>query len=207
MGYDNEQTSSRVVAIYKEGVACESLRSGEQGVVILDETPFYGESGGQIGDTGQFQGHGLDASVTTTTKQGDLMLHHVSVAHGELAVGASIVAGIDGLRRAAIRRNHSATHLLHAALRKVLGPHVQQKGSLVTAERLRFDFSHDQPVSAEQRTAIVRMVNEQIIANTAVSTQLMSMDEAVNAGAMALFGEKYGDEVRVLTMGDDAFSV
>ena len=117
------------------------------------------------------------------------------------------MAGIDGLRRAAIRRNHSATHLLHAALRKVLGPHVQQKGSLVTAERLRFDFSHDQPVSAEQRTAIVRMVNEQIIANTAVSTQLMSMDEAVNAGAMALFGEKYGDEVRVLTMGDDAFSV
>jgi alanyl-tRNA synthetase len=207
MGYDNEQTSSRVVAIFKEGAACESLRSGEQGVVILDETPFYGESGGQIGDTGQFQGPGLDATVTTTTKQGDLMLHHVSIAHGELVVGASIVAVIDGLRRAAIRRNHSATHLLHAALRKVLGPHIQQKGSLVTAERLRFDFSHDQPVSAEQRTAIVRLVNEQIIANTAVATVLMSMDEAVNAGAMALFGEKYGDEVRVLTMGDDAFSV
>jgi alanyl-tRNA synthetase len=206
-GYDRVQDKSAVSALYKSGEAVEVLREGDEGVVLLDHTPFYAESGGQIGDRGVIRaGDGGLFRVTDTQKQGDTVVAHIGlVAEGEIRRGQDVEALVDEQRRAATRLNHSATHLMHAALRQVLGDHVQQKGSLVDPERLRFDFSHFQPLSAAELETIECLVNEQIRANAAVDTRIMPIDQAMEAGAMALFGEKYGERVRVLSIGD--FSV
>ena len=185
----------------------QSLAAGERGVVVLNSTPFYGESGGQVGDCGLLQGESSRADVTDTTKAQGHHFHHVHVTSGSLNVGDVLAATVDNELRQRIRLNHSATHLLHEALRRVLGDHVVQKGSLVDSERLRFDFSHGEAVSAAQIEELTQIVNEQIRGNSATTTQLMDMDSAVAAGATALFGEKYGDEVRVLSMGSEGFSV
>jgi len=206
-GYDSVTGQGRVTALLRDGEQVDSLETDESGVVVLDSTPFYGESGGQVGDCGQLSGPGVRLDVVDTTKTSGHHLHHVKVLQGPVRVGDMVEAQVDDTLRQRIRRNHSATHLLHAALRRVLGEHVTQKGSLVDSERLRFDFSHPQAVSAAELKTIEQLVNAQIRANTAVSTRLMSMEDAVAAGAMALFGEKYGDEVRVLAMGEDDFSV
>jgi alanyl-tRNA synthetase len=206
-GYDSVTGQGRVTALLRDGQQVDSLATDESGVVVLDSTPFYGESGGQVGDCGQLSGSGTRLDVVDTTKGSDQHLHHVKVLQGTVSVGDTLAAQVDDTLRQRIRRNHSATHLLHAALRRVLGEHVTQKGSLVDSERLRFDFSHPQAVSAGELKTIEQLVNAQVRANTAVSTRLMSMEDAVAAGAMALFGEKYGDEVRVLAMGEDNFSV
>ena len=206
-GYDSVAGQGRVTALLRDGQQVDTLSADESGVVVLDSTPFYGESGGQVGDCGQLSGPGTRLDVVDTTKASDQHLHHVKVLQGAVRVGDTLQAQVDDSLRQRIRRNHSATHLLHAALRRVLGEHVTQKGSLVDSERLRFDFSHPQAVSAGELKTIEQLVNAQIRANTAVSTRLMSMEDAVAAGAMALFGEKYGDEVRVLAMGEDDFSV
>ena len=170
--------------------------------MILDRSPFYAEAGGQVGDQGVLTASGVEFAVADTQVTGDQHMHIGSLAQGDLTVGITLESAVNAQRREAIKRNHSATHLLHAALRKVLGTHVQQKGSLVTDDKLRFDFSHDKPVSEEEILAIEEMVNAEIRRNTSVQTELMAADDAVAKGAMALFGEKYGDEVRVLTMGD-----
>ncbi|QFU76655.1 alanine--tRNA ligase [Halioglobus maricola] len=206
-GYDSTQGEGTVTALLNNGVEVDNLGSDEEGVVVLSDTPFYGESGGQVGDTGFLTADGVKLEVTATGKASDQHLHHVKVLQGAVSKGDVLTAEIDGSLRQRTRLNHSATHLLHAALRKVLGDHVQQKGSLVDSERLRFDFSHFEAVTPAELKQIETMVNDQIRANTEVSTRLMSMDDAVEAGAMALFGEKYGDEVRVLAMGEDNFSV
>jgi len=206
-GYDSVTGQGRVTALLRDGEQVDSLETDESGVVVLDSTPFYGESGGQVGDCGRLSGPGVRLDVVDTTKTSGHHLHHVKVLQGPVRVGDMVEAQVDDTLRQRIRRNHSATHLLHAALRRVLGEHVTQKGSLVDSERLRFDFSHPQAVSAAELKTIEQLVNAQIRANTAVSTRLMSMEDAVAAGAMALFGEKYGDEVRVLAMGEDDFSV
>ena len=206
-GYSESKGAAKVEKIFIDGAEVDRLGVGQNGVVLFDQTPFYAESGGQIGDAGRISGPGLVATIADTTKQADVHLHHVTVEQGELAVGGSVSLEIDDQRRQKIRRNHSATHLLHAALRTVLGEHVTQKGSLVTAERLRFDFSHTAPVTSEELAQITALVNQHILANTDVDSKVMSMDEAKSAGAMALFGEKYGSEVRVLAMGEDRFSV
>jgi alanyl-tRNA synthetase len=206
-GYSESKGSAKVEKIFVDGAEVDRLSAGQNGVVLFDQTPFYAESGGQIGDSGRISGPGLAATIADTTKQADVHLHHVTVEQGELAVGGSVSLEIDDRRRQKIRRNHSATHLLHAALRTVLGEHVTQKGSLVTAERLRFDFSHTAPVTSAELAQITALVNQHILANTDVASDVMSMDEAKSAGAMALFGEKYGSEVRVLAMGEDRFSV
>ncbi|MDP5054755.1 MAG: DHHA1 domain-containing protein, partial [Congregibacter sp.] len=196
-----------VVALLRGGEQLAQLAAGDEGVVILDSTPFYAESGGQAGDTGYLSADGLRIEVVDTTKAQGHHLHHVKILEGAVSVGDVLNCQIDNALRQRTRLNHSATHLLHAALRHALGDHVAQKGSLVDSQRLRFDFSHPQAMSAEELRAVEDSVNAQIRANTPVSTQLMSMDAARNAGAMALFGEKYGDEVRVLSMGEDGFSV
>ncbi|MCP5204870.1 MAG: alanine--tRNA ligase [Pseudomonadales bacterium] len=206
-GYQGVTGQGRVTALLRDGEQVDALGEQDSGVVVLDSTPFYGESGGQVGDCGTLSGPQVRLDVVDTTKAADQHLHHVKVLHGTLRVGDTLEAQVDATLRQRIRRNHSATHLLHAALRRVLGEHVAQKGSLVDSERLRFDFSHPQAVTAQQLKTIEQLVNAQIRANTAVSTRLMSMEDAVAAGAMALFGEKYGDEVRVLAMGEDDFSV
>ena len=206
-GYSESKGAAKVEKIFIDGAEVDRLGAGQNGVVLFDQTPFYAESGGQIGDSGRISGPGLVATIADTTKQADVHLHHVMVEQGELAVGGSVSLEIDDQRRQKIRRNHSATHLLHAALRTVLGDHVTQKGSLVTAERLRFDFSHTAPVTSAELAQITALVNQHILANTDVDSKVMSMDEAKSAGAMALFGEKYGSEVRVLAMGEDRFSV
>jgi len=202
-GYTRLAEESKIVALLKGGQRVDKLEAGEEGVVVLEKTPFYAESGGQVGDQGAIRADGALFAVADTRKQGgDIILHVGKLEQGELAVGASTAAEVDAGRRNATALNHSATHLLHAALRQVLGEHVAQKGSLVNPERLRFDFSHFEPISAEQLREIERLVNRQIRANTAVSAQVMPKDEAMKAGAMALFGEKYGEEVRVLKIGD-----
>ena len=206
-GYDSESGQGTVVELLRDGEEVDSLGADEAGIVVLDRTPFYGESGGQVGDTGYLSSGETRLEVTDTTKASGHHLHHVKVLSGSVSKGDTLDAAVDGSVRQRTKLNHSATHLLHAALRSVLGEHVQQKGSLVDSERLRFDFSHTEGVSAEQLKTIETMVNDQVRANTDVSTRLMSMDDAVAAGAMALFGEKYGDEVRVLAMGEDNFSV
>ncbi len=206
-GYEGTSGEGTVVAILREGEEVDGLLADESGVVVLDRTPFYGESGGQVGDTGYLGKGDTRLEVTDTTKAADQHLHHVKVLSGSVKTGDTLTAEVDPGLRQRTRLNHSATHLLHAALRRVLGDHVQQKGSLVDSERLRFDFSHPEAVSAEQLKTIETLVNDQVRANTPVTTRLMSMDDAVAAGAMALFGEKYGDEVRVLSMGQDDFSV
>jgi len=206
-GYDRIEGDGQVTALLRHGAETESLAVDETGIVVLDRTPFYAESGGQVGDTGYLSANGLRLEVIDTTKAGDQHLHHVKVLEGTVSVGDMLRARVDGEVRQHTRLNHSATHLLHAALRRVLGEHVAQKGSLVDSTRLRFDFSHPQPVTPAQLREIEHLVNAQIRANTEVTTRLMAMDEAVAAGAMALFGEKYGEQVRVLTMGEERFSV
>jgi len=207
LGYNATSTdSAEVVAIVIDGKAVDTLDGGQQGLVILDRTPFYAESGGQMGDTGELRADGSVFEVGDTRKlAGVFHGHDGTLVEGRLAVGDRVSARIDEARRADIVRHHSATHLLHAALREVLGEHVQQKGSLVAPDRLRFDFSHHEPVSEAELATIERMVNAQIQANVAAEAREMSFDAAMEAGALAFFGDKYGDEVRVLKFGD--FSV
>ncbi|MDG9882620.1 alanine--tRNA ligase [Pseudomonas putida CSV86] len=205
LGYSATEGSAKIVALYKDGQSVEQLGEGEEGVVILDRTPFYAESGGQIGDTGYLQAGAARFDVRDTTKTGGAFLHHGVIASGKLVVGAQVEARVDADVQKATALNHSATHLLHAALRQVLGEHVQQKGSLVNSQRLRFDFSHPEAVKPEQIKALEEIVNREIRRNSEVQTEETDIDTAKQKGAMALFGEKYGDSVRVLSMGD--FSV
>ena len=204
-GYESiEESGERVLAIVRGGRRLDSLAAGEEGIVILDRTPFYAESGGQVGDSGELSLDGGRCVVSDTIKLGGAFHGHVGRLEGSTALqpGASVHARVDRDRRRSIVLNHSATHLLHAALRKVLGEHVTQKGSLVAPDRLRFDFAHFQPVSAEELRRIEDLVNDEIRSNSEAEIRNMGYDEAIEFGAMALFGEKYGDEVRVLRMGD-----
>ncbi|MCD5996787.1 alanine--tRNA ligase [Pseudomonas sp. CDFA 602] len=205
-GYDATSGDAKVVALYKDGQSVEHLNEGEEGVVILDTTPFYAESGGQIGDSGYLLAGDVRFEVSDTTKTGGAFLHHGVVAAGSLAVGTQVATQVSDEVRQATALNHSATHLLHAALRQVLGDHVQQKGSLVDSQRLRFDFSHFEAIKPEQLRQLEDIVNTEIRKNTPVLTEETDIDTAKKKGAMALFGEKYGDSVRVLSMGGD-FSV
>jgi alanyl-tRNA synthetase len=206
LGYSSLVEQGNVLALLQDGKKVDRLVEGQDGVVLLDKTPFYAESGGQAGDCGYLELGGNRVEVRDCQKQGSSHLHLVRVLQGAISVGDLVAARVDAGVRQATALNHSATHLLHAALRKVLGEHVTQKGSLVDSERLRFDFSHFEAVSAEQLKTIENLVNDQIRVNSAVTTELCDMDAAKAKGAMALFGEKYGDTVRVLTMGD-GFSV
>ncbi|MEK7323024.1 MAG: alanine--tRNA ligase [Pseudomonadota bacterium] len=202
-GYDGIRDQAQVTGLYRNGEPVNDLPAGAEGMVILDRTPFYAESGGQAGDRGMLRGTQCEFEVRDTQKVGEGAHGHVGVlTRGSLRVGDTLSAEVDEAARLATALNHSATHLLHAALRKVLGDHVAQKGSLVNAERLRFDFSHFAPLSRDELLRIERLVNGQIRANAPVETKLMAFDEARASGAMALFGEKYGDEVRVLRIGD-----
>jgi len=205
-GYDFVKSDGKIVALYEGGKSVSSLTSGDEGIVILDSTPFYAESGGQVGDVGYINTDGSSFVVNDTQKSGKANIHIGHVHRGEISVGDKVTSIVDSERRAAIMLNHSATHLMHAALRQVLGDHVQQKGSLVAPDRLRFDFSHDERVTVEQLKQIEDLVNEQVRRNISAETNLMSYDDAVASGAIALFGEKYDDEVRVLRLGD-GFSV
>jgi alanyl-tRNA synthetase len=201
-GYEHLAGRADVVGLYRGEEAVEALSAGDEGIVVLDATPFYAESGGQVGDRGWLTGDRVRLTVLNTQKLGgDVFGHLCRVEEGELRVGDNLAAQVDAARRRATALNHSATHLLHAALRQILGDHVQQKGSLVDAERLRFDFSHFEPVRRNQLLAIERLVNQEIRENHLVETRLMSLDDAKATGAMALFGEKYADQVRVLRMG------
>lgn len=206
VGYSATQASAKIVALYKDGQSVASLSEGDEGVVILDQTPFYAESGGQVGDCGYLQAGAARFDVRDTTKTGGAFLHHGVVAAGGLKVGETVDAQVDADVRHATALNHSATHLLHAALRQVLGEHVQQKGSLVDSQRMRFDFSHFEAIKPEQIKALEDIVNAEIRKNTPVETEETDIETAKQKGAMALFGEKYGDSVRVLSMGGD-FSV
>jgi len=205
LGYDDVSASGTIVGIVVDGKEVESLDSGDEGALILDSTPFYAESGGQVGDSGVIESDAGSFIVEDTQKRGNANVHFGRMQLGKFECGNAVTAKVDAERRAAIVLNHSATHLMHAALRKVLGDHVQQKGSLVADDRLRFDFSHYEAVTHEQLRDIENLVNEQIRRNTSAETQLMKYDDAVASGAIALFGEKYDDEVRVLRLGD--FSV
>ncbi|MCM8914732.1 alanine--tRNA ligase [Pseudomonas inefficax] len=206
LGYEATEGQGKIIALYKDGQAVDQLGEGEQGVVVLDRTPFYAESGGQVGDTGFLQAGAARFDVRDTTKTGGAFLHHGVVASGALVIGSPVEAKVDADVQHATSLNHSATHLLHEALRQVLGEHVQQKGSLVDSQRLRFDFSHFEAVKPEQIKALEDIVNREVRKNTAVETELTDIETAKAKGAMALFGEKYGDTVRVLSMGGD-FSV
>ena len=206
LGYDATEGQGKIIALYKDGQAVDQLGEGEQGVVVLDRTPFYAESGGQVGDTGFLQAGAARFDVRDTTKTGGAFLHHGVVASGALVIGSPVVAKVDAEVQHATSLNHSATHLLHEALRQVLGEHVQQKGSLVDSQRLRFDFSHFEALKPEQIKALEDIVNREVRKNTPVQTELTDIETAKAKGAMALFGEKYGDTVRVLSMGGD-FSV
>ncbi|MBE7492045.1 MAG: alanine--tRNA ligase [Planctomycetes bacterium] len=206
LGYETCHAPAKVVAISRDGKSFDIIEQGDTAVVVLDRTPFYAESGGQVGDRGSLVVGESVFEVQDTKKRDDYWLHEGKVVHGKLRVGDSVTANVDETRRDAIRRNHSATHLMHAALRKVLGEHVVQRGSEVRPDGLRFDFSHPKAVTFEERQQIESLVNEQIRVNAPVGTAVMSPEEAQRAGAMALFGEKYGDRVRVLTMGGNGFS-
>jgi len=202
LGYETETAEGVVAALVKDGKEVEALRAGESGAVVLNQTPFYAESGGQVGDTGVMRGDGVHFSVADTQKKaGDVFVHSGTVENGTLKVGAALTLDVDHSRRSDIRRNHSATHLLHEALRQVLGDHVAQKGSLVAPDRLRFDFSHPKPMTAEEIERVEDLANDFVLQNSPVTTRLMAVDEAIASGARALFGEKYGDEVRVVAMG------
>jgi alanyl-tRNA synthetase len=203
LGYELEHAEGQILAIVFDGEKVDKASAGEEVRVVLNQTPFYGESGGQQGDNGTMTSPaGVVFEVSNTTKYlGDLLVHHGRVVAGELSVGDDMLLDIESLRRSQLRANHSATHLLHEAMRRRIGEHVTQKGSLVAADRLRFDVSHPKALSAEEISAIEDDVNTQIRGNAAVETRLMTPDEAVEAGALALFGEKYGDEVRVVSMG------
>jgi alanyl-tRNA synthetase len=204
LGYETETAAGVVVALLRDGKEVPALQKGESGAVILNQTPFYAESGGQVGDTGVMTGDGVRFLVTDTQKRaGDLFVHLGAVEEGSLKVGAALDLNVDHGRRSAIRQNHSATHLLHEALRQVLGDHVAQKGSLVAPDRLRFDFSHPKPMTAEEIERVEDIANDVVLQNAPVVTRLLSRDDAVASGARALFGEKYGDEVRVVAMGQN----
>ena len=205
-GYDIVESDSKIAALYKSGKSVSSLTSGDEGIVILDSTPFYAESGGQVGDVGYINTDDSSFVVNDTQKSGKANIHIGHMHNGEISIGDKVASIVDSERRAAIMLNHSATHLMHAALRQVLGDHVQQKGSLVAPDRLRFDFSHDERVTVKQLKQIEDLVNKQVRRNISAETNLMSYDDAVASGAIALFGEKYDDEVRVLRLGD-GFSV
>src|SRR5712691_6470029 len=202
-GYDTlALDDAKVTALYREGTSVPAIAAGDAAVVVLDRTPFYAESGGQVGDAGELVSAGGTFTVSDTQKiQSEVFGHHGALATGRLAVGDKVAARVDAARRERTMRNHSATHLMHKALPEVLGPHVQQKGSLVDAEKTRFDFSHDKPMTDEQIRRVEAMVNAEILRNEATSARIMKFDDAVKGGAMALFGEKYGDEVRVLDIG------
>jgi alanyl-tRNA synthetase len=202
VGYESLDTRGQVTLLVKDGRAVETARAGDEVVIFLDRTPFYAESGGQVGDTGTLSASGVEIRIDDTQKAGKGHAHIGTIVNGEIRLGDTLEAHVDEVRRNAIILNHSATHLLHAALRKVLGEHVTQKGSLVAPDRLRFDFSHFEPVTAEQLERIEALVNEQVRANAEAQTTVMDFDDAVAAGAMALFGEKYDDRVRVLKIGD-----
>ena len=202
LGYDTETAEGVIQAIVRDGVAVDSASAGDKVQIIVNQTPFYGESGGQMGDTGVISGDNGKLGVGDTQKKGEgLFVHVAEVSEGTVKVGDAVVLTVDHNRRSRLRANHSATHLLHEALREVLGTHVAQKGSLVAPERLRFDVSHPKPMSAEELKVVEEMANEIILQNSPVTTRLMSVDDAIAEGAMALFGEKYGDEVRVVSMG------
>ncbi len=202
LGYETEQAEGVVQAIVKDGTSVDSAEAGESVQIVVSQTPFYGESGGQMGDTGVISTDNAKVSVSDTQKRGEgLFVHVAKVAEGKLKVGDAVILTVDHARRSRLRSNHSATHLLHEAMREVLGNHVVQKGSLVAPERLRFDVAHPKPMSAEELQRVEDMANAIIIQNAKVSTRLMSVDDAIAEGAMALFGEKYGDEVRVVSMG------
>ncbi|WP_319497758.1 alanine--tRNA ligase [uncultured Cohaesibacter sp.] len=202
LGYERERTEGAIVALVKGGAEVGSLKAGDEAGIILNQTPFYGESGGQVGDTGVMIANGIRFEVSDTVKKNNGMFVHMGkLVTGNLKVGDALELVVDHGRRSAIRANHSATHLLHEALRETLGDHVAQKGSFVTPERLRFDFSHQKPVSDDELGKIEEMVNEIVLQNSPVETRIMAVDDAIEAGAMALFGEKYGDEVRVVSMG------
>ncbi len=205
LGYDTEAAEGVVTALLKGGAPVSELKAGDEGQVIVNQTPFYGESGGQVGDTGaMFTKTGTEFAVEDTQKKlGDMHVHLGRLNRGTLKLGDVVDLHVDGVRRTATRANHSATHLLHEALRRVLGTHVTQKGSQVGPEKLRFDFSHPKPMTDAETAEVERLVNSQVRANTDVLTRLMTPDRAIEEGAMALFGEKYGDEVRVLSMGSD----
>jgi len=203
LGYDTETAEGVVTALVKDGKEVDRLSAGESGFLVLNQTPFYAESGGQQADHGIMTGPGVSLGVSDVQKRADgVFVHAVTVDTGEVVPGTALELKVDHARRSAIRANHSATHLLHEALRRVLGDHVAQKGSLVAEERLRFDFSHPKPISDEELAKVEDISNHQILVNTPVETRLMAVDEAVASGARALFGEKYGDEVRVVSMGE-----
>ncbi|MEO0436288.1 MAG: alanine--tRNA ligase [Pseudomonadota bacterium] len=210
LGYSEQIGEGEVIALLAGSEQVEALTVGQEGALVLDRTPFYGESGGQVGDRGYLHksgAEGAEVEVLDTTKSGRHFIHHVQVATGVVNKGDRLQAMVDSALRQKTTLNHSATHLLHAALREVLGTHVAQRGSLVDERRLRFDFSHGASMSVEELERVESRVNDEIRANTEVSTELMAMDKAMESGAMALFGEKYGDVVRVVTMGQDRFSV
>jgi len=204
LGYDTETAAGEVVALVKDGKEAKSLKAGDEAAIIVNQTPFYGESGGQVGDEGVITGaKGALFRVTDTQKKaGGLFVHFGKVEKGSIKTGDTVDLDVDHANRRAIRANHSATHLLHEALRQVLGPHVAQKGSLVAPGRLRFDFSHQKPMSADEIAAVEARANAIVLQNSPVETRLMALEDAMQSGAMALFGEKYGDEVRVVSMGD-----
>ena len=202
LGYETETAEGEVRVLLKGGAEVASLAEGEEGFVVLNQTPFYGESGGQVGDTGILRGEGLAATVTDTQKHHGVFAHKVKVTEGSIRVGQPVTLVVDHDRRSSIRANHSATHLLHEALRIVLGDHVAQKGSMVSADRLRFDFVHTKPVTGQEMAEVEDIANAIILQNTPVETRLMGVEEAKESGARALFGEKYGDEVRVVAMGE-----
>ena len=206
VGYETCDAEAKIIAIARDGELFDIIEAGDTATIVLDRTPFYGESGGQVGDRGSLQHEESSFEVADTQKRDDYFLHEGKVLRGKLRVGDAVKARVDGGRRDRVKSNHSATHLMHAALRTVLGDHVVQRGSEVGPDRLRFDFSHPKAVSFEERQQIEKLVNEQIQANTDVGTAVMSPEDAQKAGAMALFGEKYGDKVRVLSMGREGFS-
>ncbi len=201
-GYEHLQEAAKVVALYHEGAAVQQLAQGQAGIVVLDTTPFYSESGGQVGDQGLITAEGIVFGVQDTQKiKADVFGHHGMQTQGTLKVGDAVTAAVDGERRAATARNHSVTHLMHKALREVLGTHVQQKGSLVDADKTRFDFAHNAPVTAVQMAEIEQRVNAEVLANAATQARVLPLEEAQKTGAMMLFGEKYGETVRVLDIG------
>ena len=202
VGYRQQQRHTQVRHLFVDGEPDAKMRRGQSGIVVLDETPFYAESGGQVGDTGVLLADSMRFRVDDTQKRGDAIMHFGALEEGELNEGDQIEARVDSIRRQRIARNHSATHLLHAALKLVLGAHVQQKGSLVEADSLRFDFSHPEPLSSEQKQAVENMVNQHIRENSRTKVEIMPKQRAIEEGAVALFGEKYADEVRVLSMGE-----
>jgi len=206
-GYERAEDEGRIIALYRDGEAVESLEAGDSGMVFLDTTPFYAEAGGQVGDNGRLISGDAEFTVNDARKQGNATAHLGELRSGRLDIGQPVRAEIDEERRAATRCNHSATHLLHAALRHVLGEHVQQKGSLVHPDYLRFDFSHFEPVAQEQLREIERFVNREIRRNSPCETRIMAVDDALAEGAVALFGEKYGDEVRVLRLGPNSLEL